>query len=84
MKSSVSTIYKIFLISAFVILMSGITCEPETRSLDFKEVFRTKESDIYMVRFSSNFELYKKITYFQDKRLHQRLCPLAYYDYPSK
>lgn len=43
MKSSVSTIYKIFLISAFVILMSGITCEPETRSLDFKEVFRTKE-----------------------------------------
>lgn len=42
MKSSVSTIYKIFLISAFVILMSGITCEPETRSLDFKEVFRKK------------------------------------------
>lgn len=34
MKSSVSTVYKTFLISAFVILMSGITCEPETRSLD--------------------------------------------------
>ncbi|MDO4789636.1 MAG: hypothetical protein Q3998_01565 [Porphyromonas sp.] len=85
MKSSVSTVYKIFLVSAFVILISGLKCEPEGHNLDFEEVFRTNESDIYMIKFSSYYyEDYRRVVYFKDKRLHQRLCPLRYIYYPSK
>lgn len=84
MKSSISTIYKIFLVSAFAILMSGLKCEPEARPLKFKEVFRTNESEIYMIRFSSNFKDHKKVIYFKNESLHQRLNSLRYIYYPSK